>query len=176
MLKQNDILDIISENTGITIKEVKLVVDQLIDIISEQIARREECRVYGLGTFRSVKTKKRIGRNPHTGDPMKIPQKVRIRFRPGYRLRMGAERATGLLNLKEIAKLMVSEILLYNSQEIDEGIRKNDLAKRLETKLRDARQNFTARIPKSIDADVSIFDEAWKRFITKRTKALEAMK
>ncbi|MBN1295552.1 HU family DNA-binding protein [bacterium] len=176
MLTQKDIIDAISDRIGVPAAKTKAMIDTLIDLVALELAAERDCRIHGFGTFKAVKSQKRIGRNPASGDAMKIPAKIRIRFRPGYRLKAGADTATQVLKLHEIAKLMVSELLLYNSPEIDRGIRENNLEKILEDKLKDARENFSSRIPKGIDADISIFEHAWEKFIDKRKKALETMK
>ncbi len=176
MLTQRDIIETIGAEVDLSPTKIKDVLESLIEVISTQLAREQDCRIHGLGTFKAVKSQKRIGRNPASGDAMKIPSKVRVRFRPGYRLKGGADKATQILKLHEIAKLMVSELLLYNSTDIDRGIREGDVNKALESKLKDARANFLTRIPAGVDADISIFENAFDRFIEKRKKALETMK
>jgi DNA-binding protein HU-beta len=37
-------------------------------------------KIPGLGTFRKVQTKARTGRNPQTGEPIKIPARKKVRF------------------------------------------------------------------------------------------------
>jgi DNA-binding protein HU-beta len=37
-------------------------------------------KIPGLGTFRKVQTKARMGRNPQTGEPIKIPARKKVRF------------------------------------------------------------------------------------------------
>ncbi len=175
MLTQKIILDTISSKTNLSPEKIRQVIHELIEVIANEIAQQHDCRIHGFGTFKAILTKKRIGRNPFSGDPIKIPQKIRIRFIPGFQLRHGAHKATTILGLEEMAKLMVSELLLYNSSEIDEGIRNDDLEKRLARHLKDARENFISRIPKNIEADISIFENAWQRFIEKRSRALKAM-
>ncbi len=176
MLTQKEILEKISCQVNLPAGTIKEVINSFIEVIEDELGSNKDCRYHGLGTFKAVTTKKRIGRNPYSGDAMKIPTKVRVRFRPGYRLRMAADGASELLKLHEIAKLMVSELLLYNSADIDEGIKSDNLEKKLESKLKDARENFLSRIPDGVDADLSIFNSAWNRFILKRKKALETMK
>ncbi len=176
MLTQKEILDKISCQVNLPIGTVKEVLNSFIEVVEEELGSNKDCRYHGLGTFKAVTTKKRIGRNPYSGDAMKIPTKVRVRFRPGYRLRLAADGASEILKLHEIAKLMVSELLLYNSKEIDDGIKADNLEKMLESKLKDARENFLSRIPEGVNADIAIFNSAWNRFIMKRKKALETMK
>jgi nucleoid DNA-binding protein len=76
---KNEILTTIAEDTGLTKKEVASVFSSLSDLITRHIKKR------GSGEFaipdtgikiRRVKKparKSRMGRNPATGEPMKIP-------------------------------------------------------------------------------------------------------
>jgi nucleoid DNA-binding protein len=78
---KNEILTAIAEDTGLTKKEVASVFSSLSDLITRHIKKR------GSGEFaipdtgikiRRVKKparKSRMGRNPATGEPMKIPAK-----------------------------------------------------------------------------------------------------
>lgn len=176
MLTQKEIIEAVSSRVNIAPVTIRDTISALIDIIADQISAEKDCRIHGLGTFKTVQSQKRIGRNPASGDAMKIPTKVRVRFRPGFRLKESANKATQVLKLHDIAKLMVSELLLYNSNEIDRGIREGNVYQVLDTKLKDARENFVSRIPDGVKADISIFEEAFKRFIEKRKKAIESMK
>ncbi|GEM_PF-223793 len=175
MLTQKDIIDMISTRHNIHPRQVKQVIDELIDIVSGQMEQLVSLRLHGLGTFVPSQTSKRIGRNPRTGEPIKIPPKVRIRFKPGFRMARSSQTAANKMKLEETAKLMVSELLLYNSREIDEGIQFGDIETRLQAKLKDARANFRERLTKHSDEGMEIFETVWKKFIERRAKALKAM-
>jgi DNA-binding protein HU-beta len=62
----------------------KLQADQLVKTVLAQIeiGVREDGKValVGFGTFRLTKSRARIGRNPHTGTPIQIPDGVRVHF------------------------------------------------------------------------------------------------
>ncbi len=175
MLTQKDIIDMISTKHDLHPGQVKRVIDELIDIISGQMEQLVSIRLHGLGTFVPNQTNKRIGRNPRTGEPIKIPPKVRIRFKPGFRMTRSSQAASSKMKLEETAKLMVSELLLYNSKEIDDGILFGDIETRLQSKLKDARANFRERLSNQSDAGMEIFETVWKKFIERRAKALKAM-
>ncbi len=49
--------------------------------------KKEDIRLVGFGTFRSVKRKARTGRNPQTGHSIKIPARKVPTFRPGKELK-----------------------------------------------------------------------------------------
>jgi DNA-binding protein HU-beta len=45
----------------------------------------------GFGTFQVVKRAARSGRNPRTGEPLKIPAKKVVKFAPGKKLEDAAK-------------------------------------------------------------------------------------
>src|SRR5262249_36134622 len=47
---------------------------------AEQVKKEGVLRLSGLGVFRKRKSKARIGRNPATGEQIKIPARTRLRF------------------------------------------------------------------------------------------------
>jgi DNA-binding protein HU-beta len=49
--------------------------------------RKEDVTITGFGTFKAVKSKARQGRNPYTGEPIKIKAKTRVKFVPGKALK-----------------------------------------------------------------------------------------
>lgn len=175
MLTQKDLLSMISSRCELPPSQIKRIMDELIDIISTQMEQLQPIRLHGLGTFTPSQTNKRIGRNPRTGEPIKIPAKIKIRFKPGFRLARGSQNAAVRMKMEETAKLMVSELLLYNSKEIDEGILHGDIEVRLQGKLKDARSNFRERLPNHDDDGMQLFESIWKKFIERRAKALKAM-
>ena len=88
----------ISDKTGLTRKQVDSVLEELEDLIERHIKKRAvgEFTLPGLMKIKSVKrpaTKKRMGRNPATGEEIEIPAKpasTRVRI-------------TALKRLKEMA-------------------------------------------------------------------------
>lgn len=78
---QSQIIETISENTGLQKKDVKIVLESLAELSHRHIMKRGsgEFKVpfMGLKIARKEKpaTKKRMGRNPATGEEMVIPAK-----------------------------------------------------------------------------------------------------
>lgn len=58
------------------------VVDEVIELIGEQLERGDDVALPPLGKFRTKRTKAREGRNPQTGDKLKIRAKTVVRFKP----------------------------------------------------------------------------------------------
>jgi len=52
----------------------------LIDLISKTVKKDKVLKIPNLGTFRLRQTKARMGRNPQTGEPIKIPARKKVGF------------------------------------------------------------------------------------------------
>ncbi|MEV1170139.1 HU family DNA-binding protein [Nonomuraea sp. NPDC049784] len=57
-------------------------VEAFIDIIRATVATGQEVRIGGLGVFERVYRKAREARDPNTNEPIDVPGKWTIRFRP----------------------------------------------------------------------------------------------
>ena len=55
--------------------------------IFQQLKKEGVLRLSGLGSFRKRKSKARMGRNPDTGEQIKIPARTRLRFTPAKGLK-----------------------------------------------------------------------------------------
>lgn len=55
-------------------------VDAVIDCIAKGVAKTKSVQLIGFGTFKTVERKARTGRNPKTGQPMKIKASKSVRF------------------------------------------------------------------------------------------------
>jgi nucleoid DNA-binding protein len=60
--------------------------DALFDAIGAALKRGERVELRGFGTFSVVETKARPGRNPRTGNSIRIPPGRRVRFKPAKSL------------------------------------------------------------------------------------------
>jgi DNA-binding protein HU-beta len=70
-----------------TKKEAQQAVDCVISSITKALKKGEDVTVTGFGTFRVVKRKARKGRNPRTGEEIKIKASKAPRFTPGKALK-----------------------------------------------------------------------------------------
>lgn len=78
---------------GITAKQAEAVLTSLIGLCRDEVKKGRPFRVAGLGTFSLKKSKARQGRNPATGEPIKIPASRRMAF-------SASSKVKGLLNAK----------------------------------------------------------------------------
>lgn len=77
----------LSDKVGITKKQAKSALESLTDLVVKELKKEGSLRLAGLGIFRKRKTKARIGRNPATGEQIKIPARTRLRFTPAKALK-----------------------------------------------------------------------------------------
>ena len=81
MTKQ-DLIDAVADKSGAAKTVVKEVIDTTFDEIVKAIKKDKRFQVPGFGTF-SVKSRKaRTGRNPKTGEEIKIKASKTIGFKP----------------------------------------------------------------------------------------------
>jgi DNA-binding protein HU-beta len=86
-MTQSQVLAYLSEKVGTTKKQTKSMLETLTDLVVRELKREGALRLAGLGIFRKRKTKARIGRNPATGEQIKIPARTRLRFTPAKSLK-----------------------------------------------------------------------------------------
>jgi nucleoid DNA-binding protein len=63
------------------------LVDTVLGGIKKGLSQDESVTLTGFGTFELKDRKERIGRNPHTGEPIRIAAGRRVGFRVGKGLR-----------------------------------------------------------------------------------------
>jgi integration host factor subunit beta len=68
-------------------KDVELAVKELLEQMSGALASGERIEVRGFGSFSLHHRPSRLGRNPKTGDSVKVPDKRVPHFKPGKELR-----------------------------------------------------------------------------------------
>jgi DNA-binding protein HU-beta len=79
-MTQTQIIAEMAEKTGIAKKQVKDFLAAYIDLAYRE-AKKGEFPLHGLGKLVKQKRKARLGRNPATGEEIKIPAKTVLKFR-----------------------------------------------------------------------------------------------
>ena len=65
---------------GLSNRQANDQLDQLVDFITKTVKKDKELKIPNLGTFRLRQLKARTGRNPQTGEPIKIPARKKVGF------------------------------------------------------------------------------------------------
>lgn len=77
----------VAKRTDLAKASVARVVDAAIASIKDTVAKGQRVSLSGFGTFERRKRAPRLGRNPHTGQAVKIPATNAPMFRPGNEFR-----------------------------------------------------------------------------------------
>ena len=86
-MRKRDIVLKISEDTGIKQVVVKEVVQRTFDSILEALKAGKRIELRNFGVFQVKKRKKRIGRNPKTGEVVPVPERQTVVFKPGLEMK-----------------------------------------------------------------------------------------
>ena len=86
-MNKRELVSSLSSNLQITDAEAQRFVDSFQGIITNALSNGEEISLVGFGRFHTKKHRARIGRNPATGESIKIPAKVLPAFSPGKTLK-----------------------------------------------------------------------------------------
>jgi len=80
-MTKTQMISMLSEATGLSKKETAGFMDNLADVVYKEVKKNGECIIPGFGKLVKVKRKARDGRNPATGETIKIPAKTVVKFR-----------------------------------------------------------------------------------------------
>ena len=86
-----DIVNEVSMAANITKVKAEVAVDAVFDAMRASMQRGERIELRGFGVFQVKPRKRGIGRNPRTGQEVRIPPGRTIRFRPGKELQQIAD-------------------------------------------------------------------------------------
>lgn len=79
-MNKSELLTHISSKTGVTKVQAATVLMTFTEAVQSTLAGGGEVSLPGLGTFKPAKREAREGRNPMTGDKIKIPAKTVPKF------------------------------------------------------------------------------------------------
>jgi DNA-binding protein HU-beta len=80
MMTQSQVVAHLADKVGITKKQAKTALEELTALVVRELKKEGSLRLSGLGIFRKRKSKARMGRNPATGEVIKISARTRLRF------------------------------------------------------------------------------------------------
>lgn len=87
MTKSELIEQLAARQPQLEYRDVELAVKELLEQMSSALAHGERIEVRGFGSFSLHYRPPRIGRNPKSGDAVRVPDKYVPHFKPGKELR-----------------------------------------------------------------------------------------
>ena len=85
-MNKAELIDYMAEELETSKADANRFLDTFLNAVYKN-ARKEGVKISGFGTFSATKRKARIGRNPQTGEEVKIPSRWAPVFKPGSTLR-----------------------------------------------------------------------------------------
>lgn len=79
-MTKSEFLTKLAESADITKKQADQVLTTLVEISVKSVKKGEPVKIPGLGILRLRKMKARMGRNPQTGEAIKIPARKKVGF------------------------------------------------------------------------------------------------
>ena len=86
-MNKQDLISAVAETAGVTKADAGKVIESVFDTITNTLKKGDEVRLVGFGTFAVTKRKASTGRNPRTGEPMKIKASSQPKFKAGKSLK-----------------------------------------------------------------------------------------
>ncbi|MBE4704115.1 HU family DNA-binding protein [Spiroplasma platyhelix] len=79
-MKKNDFFEQTKKELNMTDKQYQEVINKIFSSISDSLIKGENVKIRGFGTFKITNYKARNGRNPKTGESIRIPAKRVIKL------------------------------------------------------------------------------------------------
>ncbi len=79
-MTKSEFLDKLATSADITKKQADIVLTTLVEVAHKSVKKGEPVKIPGLGILRLRKMKARMGRNPQTGEAIKIPARKKVGF------------------------------------------------------------------------------------------------
>ena len=86
-MNKADLVSSVAEKTELTKKDAEKAVNAIFQSIEESLAKGDKVQLVGFGTFETKERAARIGRNPRTGEEIKIPATKVPGFKAGKALK-----------------------------------------------------------------------------------------
>jgi DNA-binding protein HU-beta len=86
-VNRNELVDAVSTKTDMRKSEASKAVDAVFEAIEDALKGGDEVRLVGFGTFSVASRAASEGRNPRTGEKIKIAASKQAKFKPGKGLR-----------------------------------------------------------------------------------------
>ena len=82
-MNKTELIAAIADKAGLTKKDAEEVVNAFTETVTKALKKGDKVQLVGFGTFEVPKRGARTGRNPQTGETMKIAATKAPKFKPG---------------------------------------------------------------------------------------------
>ena len=86
IMNKGELVSKIADDTGLSRSQANAAIDSFADAVTKALKAGDKVTLVGFGTFTVSKRNARTGRNPQTGEAIKIKAKKVARFKAGKEL------------------------------------------------------------------------------------------
>ena len=86
-MNKADLVAAMAEKAGVSKKDAEASLKAFTDVVAEELKKGEKIQLVGFGTFEVSERAAREGRNPQTGETMKIEASKSPKFKAGKALK-----------------------------------------------------------------------------------------
>ena len=86
-MNKQDLVSVVAEAGDLPKSKAGDILDAVFEAITKSLKKKQEVRLVGFGTFSTSRRKAGKGRNPRTGEEIKIPATTTVRFKAGKGLK-----------------------------------------------------------------------------------------
>ncbi|MFA7275981.1 MAG: HU family DNA-binding protein [Pseudobdellovibrionaceae bacterium] len=86
-MNKSELVDAVSKKADITKVAAQEALEAIIECVTKALKKGDEVRLVGFGTFTVAKRAASTGRNPRTGEAIKIPASKQPKFKAGKELK-----------------------------------------------------------------------------------------
>ena len=86
-MNKAELVEFVANDVEMTKADAQRAVESVFDGISSTLKKGDDARFVGFGTFSIAKRAATTGRNPRTGEPIKIKASKNVKFKAGKELK-----------------------------------------------------------------------------------------
>lgn len=86
-MNKNELVAALAEKTSMKKTEVEKVLKAFTETVTDELKKGEKIQLVGFGTFEVAERAARTGKNPQTGEAIKIPASKAPKFKAGKALK-----------------------------------------------------------------------------------------
>ena len=86
-MNKKELIAVVATKADVTKKDAEAVVNAFVEAVTAELKKGEKVQLVGFGTFEVSKRKARTGRNPQTGENIKIKASKAPKFKAGKALK-----------------------------------------------------------------------------------------
>lgn len=87
IMSKQELVEKIAEKAGLTKADASRALEAATDSITDALKNGDKVALVGFGTFATSERGERDGRNPKTGETVKIPARTAVTFKAGSKLK-----------------------------------------------------------------------------------------